>query len=144
MYTLEVYAFLCAGLLFYGSLYSVQEECGDGWPHWTMWGLWETRFRCGGPQCHDEGKMNVSANVPPALLNACLLSKTDEPFSAFSKRLSFYYMLFLFFVLYSDSVSKSFSLIFSMVSFVSTRTYLYCIIFLHSFHSSRISWSKVL
>lgn len=50
--------FLFAGLLFYGPLNPLQEECGDGWPCPAVWGFWKARLSCGGPQRHDEGKTN--------------------------------------------------------------------------------------
>lgn len=52
------HACLCAGLLFHGPFYPVQEECGDGRPRPAVWGLRETGLRGSGPQRHDEGEIN--------------------------------------------------------------------------------------
>lgn len=87
--------FLCAGLLFHGPLYPVQEECGDGWPCPAVWGLWETRLCCGGPQRHDEGKINGLGS--PCTNTLKLMPAVTDRWDLFYPLYSIVFLLYLFY-----------------------------------------------
>ena len=89
--------FLFSGLLFHGPLHLVQEECGDGRPHPAVWGLWEARLCCGGPQRHDEGKINGLGSLCTNTLKlmAAVTDRWDFFLPLHSTR-SFLFLLYLF------------------------------------------------
>lgn len=101
---------MCAGLFLYGPLDPVQEKRGDGRPSGAVRWIRQARGGCGGPQRHDEGRMNGLGFPGTGTLQLMPVVKDGRPFLP-SPLIIFPVALVR---LHSDSISRheSFCLIF--------------------------------